>query len=652
MPASIELRLAAAVLACCAAGWGCRRPSSAPHGLQPAAGAAAEWRSYGGDPGGSRYSPLAEIDRGNVARLTRAWTYHTGELELVRARSGGRVVPGGAPGFQTTPLAVDGVLYLSTPSNRVIALDAESGRELWVHDPFAGRPAAAARSSGSHRGVAYWEGGPAERRILLGTRDGRLVSLDAATGRPVPGFGTGGEVDLREGMIEVAGQYGMSSPPAVYRDLVITGAAVPEGAPLGPSGDVRAFDVRTGRLVWRFHTVPRPGEPGHETWEGDSWRTRTGANVWSIMSVDTARGLVFLPVGSASYDYYGGDRTGQNLYGNSLVALDAATGKVRWYRQLVHHDLWDYDLPAQPALVTVRRGGREIPAVAQLTKMGFVYVLDRRTGEPVFGVEERPVPRSNVPGEVAWPTQPFPLRPAPLVRQTPITRADLNDLTPELRAACSALFDRVQTAGPIFTPTDTVLTLTFPGTLGGANWSGGSFDPTTGYFFANVNELGVVGLMERGPGGAYRRGGPSTGAVGVPRFWDRNQIPCQRPPWGKLHAIDLSTGEIAWTVPLGVMDSLLARGIDGTGAPNIGGSLVTAGGLVFIGATNDHRFRAFDARTGARLWEAQLDAGGHAAPMTFRGRRTGKQYVVIAAGGGGFLGRDVGDALVAFALPE
>jgi glucose dehydrogenase len=416
---------------------------------------------------------------------------------------------------------------------------------------------------------------------------------------------------------------------------------------------VRAFDVRTGRLVWRFHTVPHAGEPGNETWEHDAWQNRTGANVWSIMTVDVERGLVFLPIGSASSDFYGGDRKGEDLYANSIVALDAATGAHRWHRQLVHHDIWDYDLPAPPALVTIHRGGRDVPAVVQVTKSGLMFVFDRTTGEPLFPIEERATGKSNVPGESAWPTQPFPLKPEPLSRHSAMTEADLTDVTPESHAYCADMLRRATHRGPVYTPADTTLGVWFPGTLGGATWSGVSIDPATGYAYVNVNDIGAVGAMRPRAASAATPGWERWSPFGsYARFWDPNDLPCQRPPWGRLRAIDLSTGDYVWSVPLGVNDSLLARGVGKTGAPNIGGSIVTAGGLVFIGSTNDRRLRAFDSRTGTELWVTRLEASAHATPITYRSARSGRQFVVIAAGGGGFFNHDQADVIAAYALPE
>jgi membrane-bound PQQ-dependent dehydrogenase (glucose/quinate/shikimate family) len=602
-----------------------------------------DWPSYGRDAGGQRFSPLAQIDRGNVSRLRRAWTYHTGEIET---RPGAQAVA-----FETTPLAVDGVLYLSTAAGRVIALDGDTGQAIWTFEPPL-REGRQTPAQGPHRGVAFWQAEDGhDRRILYGTPDGRLVALDARTGRLRPDFGVAGIVDLRTGLAEAwpHAPLGVSSPPAIHGNLAIVGSLLQEFPPQGPPGDVRAYDVRTGALAWRFRTIPGEGVPGRETWEGSSGQNRSGVNVWSVMSVDAERGLVFLPIGSATYDFYGGDRKGANLYANSVVALDAASGVRRWHFQTVHHDVWDYDVPAEPALVTVRRGGRDIPAVAQVTKTGFVFLLDRLTGEPLFPVDERQVPASTVPGEATSPTQPVPRLPPPLVRQH-ITREQLTTVTPESARACAQMFDALQT-GPLFTPPGLTATLTFPGTLGGGNWSGVAFDPSRRRLYVNVNEVGAVGglmpMADAAPS-RYRRAGP---AGEYARFWDDNRLPCQQPPWGTLNAIDLDTGAIAWTVPLGVVDALVARGVPPTGTPSLGGAIATASGLVFIAGTNDARLRAFDADSGREVWSDRLEASGHATPMTYLGR-SGRQYVVIAAGGGGYLSRTTSDVVAGYALGE
>ncbi|HTS25297.1 MAG TPA: PQQ-binding-like beta-propeller repeat protein [Bryobacteraceae bacterium] len=590
-----------------------------------------DWPAYGHDAGGTKFSPLRQINRSNVASLHRAWTYHTAEPERP---------------FEATPLVAGGRMYLSTPGGRIVALSPETGMQIWSYDPQVQRPKA-------NRGVSWWPGARGmPPRIMAATADGRLIALDAASGKPVLSFGDNGTVDLRTGISDrfPNASYGFTSPPAIYRDLAIVGPTTPEGPAKGPSGDPRAFDVRTGKLVWRFHTVPQPGEPGSDTWGVDGWKDRSGPSVWGPITVDASRGLVFLAVGNPADSFYGADRKGMNLYANCVVALDAATGKLRWYHQLVHHDIFDYDLPAGPALIEAVRNGKKIPAVAQITKMGLLFVLDRLTGEPIFGEEERPVAKSDVPGEASWPTQPFPLKPPPLARLS-MTRSEVTRRTPEAQRYCAEQFDQFRGAA-LYTPFGLQKTLVFPGSMGGGNWGGVSFDPTLDLVFVNTTSLGGMGQMAPSPAGSPM---PYRNELGYARFTDQDHYPCQQPPWGELSAVNTATGEVAWKVPLGNFDELEPQGLKNTGTPNVGGTLATGGGLVFVGATSDARFRAFDSRTGAEVWSARLDATGNATPISYLGR-DGKQYVVIAAGGPSNL-RNVGnmsanhaDTLIAFAL--
>jgi len=610
----------------------------------PAESAAKEndgaWRAFGGDASGTKYSPLDQIHKKNVTGLREAWVYDTGDV------SDGTTYPTRSA-FEATPLVVDGVMYVSTPFCRLIALDPETGAKLWDFDPKIDKTMRT--NLFVSRGVSVWQAGK-RTRIFLGDLEGRLFSLDTTTGKPDPQFGPGGMLDLKEGLIEKGGrgQYSLTSPAAICGDVVIAGGLVNDGEPRGPSGDVRGFDARTGKLLWRFHTVPRAGEFGNDTWQGDSWKGRRGTNAWSVMSVDAANGLVFLPLTSPSYDFYGGDRAGANLFGNSVVALDCATGQRRWHFQTVHHDLWDYDLPAQPVLVNVFREGKQVPGVAQVTKMGFVFLLHRLTGEPLFPVEERPVPKSNLPGEASWPTQPYPLRPAPFARQS-MTRDEITDVTPESRRECQEMLKDATLDVKIYDPITEKLAVLFPGLNGGANWGGASFDPETQTLYVNSMDVGGLFRMAK-----TREGAEVPYALRGSRYeflWDSNGYPCQKPPWGMLSAIDLNTGEYRWRSILGEFDELKARGVPRTGAPNIGGAIVTAGGLVFIGATSDGKFRAFDKDTGDELWVTKLPASGMATPMTYLGKKTGKQFVVIAAGGGNKYDKKFTGKLVAFTLP-
>jgi glucose dehydrogenase len=602
---------------------------------------AQEWPAYAGDSGGSKYSPLKQINRGNVTRLKVAWTYHTGDV------SDGSEHPTRSA-FEATPLVVGGVLYITTPFGRVIALDAETGKKFWDFDPKIDKDKSA--NLFISRGAAWWSGGE-KKRIFLGTLDGRLFSIDALTGKPDDSFGAAGFVDLRQGVADKfpGRTYGMTSPPAIYKDLVICGSLTADGEPRGPQGDVRAFDARTGKRVWTFHTVAQKGEFGNDTWEGDSWKDRSAVNAWSILSIDTARGILFLPLTSPGVDFYGGDRKGAGLFGDSLVALDAATGRRLWHFQTVHHNLWDYDLPAQPNLVEVQRGGRLIPAVAQVTKTGFTFVFDRMSGKPLFDIEEVPVPKSEVEGEQAWPTQPRPVKPPPYARQS-MRRDELTDVTPESRAYCAKMLEGAVTAD-IFTPVGLAPTVLFPGTNGGANWGGASYDPETRTLYVNSMDVGMLYRMEPRPPGSIVPFRPKGSGTVNSRFWDERLNPCQKPPWGFLTAISLDTGDFRWRSVLGVVDELIAKGLPPTGSPNIGGSLVTAGGLVFIGATNDKRFRAFDKDTGKEIWTTMLPASAHASPMTFTGKKSGKQFVAVAAGGGNKYSSDFSDSLVAYSLP-
>jgi quinoprotein glucose dehydrogenase len=592
-----------------------------------------DWPEYGRDPGGSRYSPLTQINTTNVDHLDRAWTYHTGES----GRS-----------FEATPILVNNVLYFSTQKHNVVALNPETGAEIWKYDIKA---TTALRES---RGVAYWPGDKqTPPRILFGTGDGRLIALNAKTGELITSFGINGNVDLRLGVADKfpKASYAISSPPTIFRDVVIVGPATQEGPSLGPSGDPRGFDVRTGKLLWTFHTVPRPGEPGNETWGPNGWVDRSGPSQWGPSTLDTELGLIYMPTGNPADSYYGADRPGDNLYSTSIIALDALTGKLRWARQIAHHDIWDYDVSAPPALIEIKREGKTIPALAQTTKQGLLFILDRRTGEAVFGIEERPVPKGDVPGEWYSPTEPFPVKPAPLAPMS-LNANQLSKRSPEAERFSSDWFATLHNSGP-FTPFGTTPTLLIPGSMGGGDWGGVSFDPNLGLIFANTNSLAGVGRMIPRTDGVlpYRIDGGST------RFIDQQGYPCTAPPWARLSAINANTGEIVWQSVLGSYDELEAQGLKNTGATAMGGPIVTAGNLVFIAATTDSKFRAYDSRNGKELWVTKLDASGTTVPMTYMGT-DGKQYVVVAAGGTNRFGMIAGtaghnaDALIAFALSD
>ncbi len=600
-----------------------------------------DWPRVGNDPGCMRYSQLDQINRENVARLKPAWTYHTRELE---GRAGKTI--------ECTPIVIDGVMYVTTGYLRVVALSGATGKELWQFDPlrdhpFPHRP----QSGGVNRGCAYWSDGKpgGQRRIIHGTADGRLFSLDAQNGKLDPKFAAGGILDLRAGLDPkaVALGYGPTSAPAVWKDTIIVGVSCDEGPGIAAPGDIRAFDVRTGAEVWRFHTVPRPGEFGNETWAGDSWKDRGGANAWGGFSVDLDRGMVFAGLGSAAFDFYGGDRHGANLFANCTIALDAGTGKRIWHFQTLHHDLWDHDLPVYPNLVTVTRDGKPVDAVAQVTKTGYVFLFDRETGKPLFEVEEKQVPASDIPGEEASPTQPIPVKPPPFSLQS-LDETNITDIGASNRASVLDQLRKIR-SGPAFNPPSRQGTVVVPGFHGGANWSGASFDPTTGLLYVNSNNvLNIITLVESKSRGKARYG--AYDATGYKKFLDREGYSATKPPWGVLNAINLNTGEFAWRVPLGEHVELTSRGIPRTGTETFGGTIVTAGGLVFIAGTKDERFHAFNKETGKLLWEHSLPAGGYATPSTYQ--VNGRQYVVIAAGGAGKLETKAGDAFVAFSLQE
>lgn len=606
--------------------------------LIPVLGAAQEWRAYGGDAGGQRYSAAGLITRANVHLLVPAWTFHTGEQ------------PRHGTTFEDTPVLADGKLLICTPSDRVVAVDPLNGRQMWAFDPELTaelRPA----NGFVCRGVAVWydEAQPSDAachgRVVLATLDARMIELDLATGRPCEGFGEHGTVKLRNDPPQsYPGEMTLDSPPAVLRDILIVGSAIDDMTRAGtPNATVRALDARTGAVRWQFDPSP-PRDRAH---------LAGGGNVWAPIAVDEESGLLFLPTASPSAGFWGGERPGEDWFASSVVALDGATGMPVWHFQTTHHDIWDYDMAAQPTLATIRRDGRDVKVVVVSTKTGFVFVLDRATGQPVFPVTERPVPGSDVPGELASATQPIPAAPPPLVPQE-LRPDDAWGLTFIDRLMCRRRIAPLRSEG-LYTPPSLGGTVIYPFNGGGVNWGGGAFDPDAGLFIINAMNLAhVVQLIPRANYAEARAAEPKAEigrGLGTPYAVKRTVllsplgIPCNKPPWGTLAAVDLSAGTIRWQVPLGSMAMGLIRGL-----PNLGGPIVTAGGLVFIAAASDERLRAFDAATGKELWQAPLPAGGQATPMTYVAG--GRQFVVIAAGGHNRLGTKLGDTVAAFALPH
>ena len=695
------------------------------------------WKTYGGTKEMIRYSSVSDIDTNNVSQLQVVWTYNSGDADTIHNSQ-----------IQCNPIVVDGILYGVNPQMKLFAIDAATGKQKWVFDPNSKTPfdndLTSLHIMVNSRGVCYWTNGKDDKRIFF-TAGSNTYAINATTGKVIPSFGNNGSIDLHDGLGRNVNDLFIvnSSPGMIYRNLLVLGTRVDETAPAAP-GHIRAYDVITGKQQWIFHTIPQPGEYGFNTWEDSTaWKFIGGANAWSGFALDEARGILFVPTGSASYDFYGGKRKGSNLFANCLVALDAATGKRLWHYQLVHHDVWDKDLPSPPALVTVYRDGKKIDAVAQTTKNGWIYVFERETGKPVFDIEEVPVDTvSELAGEKLWPTQPVPKKPAAIVRQT-ISIDDINPYLPDTTIVNLKRELQSYRFGKMYIPPGKKTSIVLPGYGGGAEWGGPAYDPQTGILYVNANENACLMQMldndnsptsketnlqagqrlykqncmschgeERKGTGTYpslinihskysskdfetllnsgRRMMPAFKQLpeeekaaiasvileqkreqaknfvaskkpidsnnimpyrlkGYTRFLSPEGYPAITPPWGTLSAINLNTGEFMWQKPLGEYDELKAKGIPPTGTENYGGPVVTAGGLVFIAATRDGKFRAFNKRTGKILWEYKLPTPGFATPAIYK--LNGKQYIVIACGGGKW-GIKSSDAYVAFALPD
>ena len=658
---SVARSLLVAAIGVLCAGWQIASAQSP----NPAGATKNDWPYYGHDAGGTRYSPLTQINRENVKNLKVAWVFHTGDISDGSGRPK-------RSGLETTPILVDGILYLTTPFNRVFAVNPETGKQLWVFDPMI--ELAGDYGDGLiNRGVATWldttraKGKRCRRRIFEATLDARLIALDAATGDPCMDFGNRGQISLRDVARYIPGGYHMTSPPAVIDDVVVVGSAIDDNSRVDmPSGVVRAFDTRTGALRWKWEPLPpNDADPTKPSASANTnatkvWRTGAG-NAWSVMVVDPERDLIFVPTGSASPDYYGGTRVGDNKWANSIVALRAKTGELAWGFQLVHHDLWDYDSASPPLLATLQHDGKSVPVVIQGNKTGFLYVLNRDTGVPVFPVEEKPVPQSDVPGEVTSPTQPYPLAPPALVPQK-LSADDAWGITPADRDYCRERIKSLRDDG-LFTPPSLQGSLSEPGNVGGMNWSGYAFDPQHNLLFVNTNnvaaEMGVVAAdkywdtvgANKGDLEYTQQYGAPYGMFRTFLFAKTHRLPCVPPPWGTLAAVDMVQGTIRWQVPLGSFAP--SKPAVPLGALSLGGPIVTAGGLVFIAGTIiDPAIRAFDVETGKEIWKFDLPTPGAATPMTYQLRPGGKQFLVIAAGGHAKVTEEKqSDEIVAFTLP-